>query len=364
MRLIAWIAGHESATSRFPGTTTMNVPLTLLVLPLAMLAGCDRPAAENSTSVVTAPRTVKAMKVSHGNTPADARYSGEVRARYEATVGFRVGGKMVERLVDVGARVRAGQPLARLDPADARLAVAQAEANAALADAELKRAQELRSKSFVSEAALDAKVTAARATRAQAQLAANQAAYTTLYADKAGVIAAVLAEPGQVVSAGQAVLRIARDGEREVVIALPESALGRVRPGSPASVSLWANGGSYAGRVREVSPVADGATRTFPVRVSLPGADPGLPLGLTATVQFSVADGDRVVVPTAALFQRGDRPAVWVIGNENAVTLRDVEVERYADEGVVLKGGLKADERIVAAGAFKLIEGEKVRVVE
>lgn len=339
----------------------------LLLLPLLLVAACGKEAPATAPSL-TGPKTVRVMTVSHGDTPADARYSGEVRARHESVLGFRVGGKLTERLVDVGARVKAGQPLARLDPIDARLAASQAEANAALAEAELRRAQDLQAKSFVSQAALDAKVTTAKAARAQAQLAANQAAYTTLYADKAGVVAAVLAEPGQVVSAGQAVLRVARDGEREVAIALPESVLATVRPGTAAAVSLWADGKRYEGRVREVAPVADAATRTFVARVSLVGADPALPLGLTAAVNFSAPGAGRIRVPTAALFQQGDRPAVWVVGAENTaegtVTLREVQVERYADEGAVLTGGLNAGERIVAAGAFKLIEGEKVRVVE
>ena len=335
----------------------------LLLISLLFVAGCGKEAPA-TTQIAAGPKTVRIMKVSHGDAPATARYSGEVRARHESTLGFRVGGKLVERLVDVGARVRAGQPLARLDPTDARLAANQAEANADLADAELRRARDLQTKSFLSQAALDAKITAAKSARAQAQLAANQAAYTTLLADKPGIVAAVLAEPGQVVGAGQAVLRIARDGEREVAVALPEGALASIRPGSAASVSLWADGKTYAGRVREIAPVADAATRTFPGRVSLLGADAALPLGLTASVSFAAANPDRLVVPLAALFQRGDRPAVWVLGNGDAVTLREVRVERYADDGAVLSGGLKDGERIVAAGAFKLIEGEKVRVVE
>ena len=334
----------------------------LLLISLLFVAGCGREAPATAP-VADGPRTVRIMKVSHGDTPAGARYSGEVRARHESTLGFRVGGKLIERLVDVGARVRAGQPLARLDPADARLAASQAEANAELAEAELRRARDLQAKSFVSQAALDARITAAKAARAQAQLAANQATYTTLYADKAGVVAAVLAESGQVVSAGQAVLRVARDGEREVAIALPEGALASVRPGSAATVGLWADGKTYAGRVREIAPVADTATRTFIARVSLFGAEAALPLGLTASVSFAAAHPDRMVVPLAALFQRGDRPAVWVLGEGDAVTLREVRVERYADDGAVLGGGLKEGERIVAAGAFKLIEGEKVRAI-
>lgn len=314
-------------------------------------------------TVTAAPRLVKAMKVSRGGTAPEARFSGEVRARYESVVGFRVGGKLIERLVDAGARVGAGQALARLDPADTRLSATQAEATAALAEADLKRAQDLRSKNFVSQAALDARESTARAAAAQAQLARNQANYTTLSADAAGVVAAVLAEPGQVVSAGQAVFRLARDGDREVAISLPETALATARAGSAASVTLWADGKTYPGRVREIAPAADAATRSFAARVSLVGAPAELPLGMSATVSFVGAGDLSVTVPLAAIFQQGDKPAVWVIGKDNTVTLRPVEVSRYGDDGAVLKSGVSEGETIVAAGAFKLTAGETVRIV-
>jgi RND family efflux transporter MFP subunit len=332
-----------------------------LVLVLALAAcGEKSPQADTATA---GPRLVKAMKVSRGGTAPEARLSGEVRARYESVLGFRVGGKMIERLVDVGARVRAGQVLARLDPADARLSATQAEANAALAAADLKRAQDLRTKNFVSQAALDARESAAKAADAQAQLTRNQASYTTLAADAAGVVAAVLAEPGQVVSAGQGVFRLARDGEREVAISLPETALATVKAGSAATVTLWADGKNYTGRVREIAPAADPATRSFAARVSIVGAPAELPLGMSATVSFASAGEQSVTVPLAALFQQGDQPAVWVIGKENAVELRPVEVARYGDDGAMLKSGLTEGETIVAAGAFKLTAGETVRIV-
>ncbi|MBI5786631.1 MAG: efflux RND transporter periplasmic adaptor subunit [Rhodocyclales bacterium] len=314
-------------------------------------------------AIAGGPKLVKALKVSRGDTPDEQRYSGEVRARYESVLGFRIGGKMTERLVDAGARVKPGQPLARLDPADARLSAAQADANAALAAADYKRAQELREKNFVSQAALDARESAARAAEAQAQLTRNQANYTTLVADAAGVIAAALAEPGQVVAAGQGVVRIARDGEREVAIALPETALGIVKAGGAATVALWADGKTYPGRVREIAPAADSATRTFATRISIIGADANLPLGMSATVSFARPGAASFVVPLSAIFQQNGQPAVWVIGKENAVELRPVDVARFADQGAVVRAGLNDGETIVAAGAFKLTAGEKVRIV-
>jgi RND family efflux transporter MFP subunit len=279
-------------------------------------------------------------------------------------LGFRVGGKLVARLVDAGARVAPGQALARLDPADAQLTAAQAEASRALAAAELRRTQELKERNFISQAALDAKDSASRAAEAQARLAQNQAAYTTLTADAAGVVAAVLAEPGQVVAAGQGVFRVARDGEREVAIALPESRVASLKVGAGGTVTLWADGSgrTYRGRLRELAPAADPATRTFAARVSILDADNGIALGMTATVDFAQAADARIVVPLAALIQQGEQAAVWIVGADGRLARRGVEIERYTDAGALLKGGLAAGETIVAAGAFKLADGEQVRV--
>jgi RND family efflux transporter MFP subunit len=333
----------------------------VILLPILAIASCGK-APPSSAPSSAEPKLVQAMKVSHGETPTRRTYSGEVRARHETTLGFRIGGKVIERLVDVGARVKPGQPIARLDPTDARLAASQAEANAALAEAELKRSQDLRGKNFVSQAALDAKETAAKSATAQAQLARNQARYTTLFADARGIIGQVLIEPGQVVTAGQPAFRLAREGEWEVGISLPETDLARVRVGTPVTVKLWADGKTLAGRVREITPVADPATRTFGARISLQGVKSPLPLGMTATVDLNAQESPRIVVPLAALFQKGERPAVWVIDKENAVSLRPVSVERYADEGAVIGSGIEAGETIVTAGVSKLTAGEKIRV--
>ncbi len=313
-----------------------------------------------------APRTVKTIKVGAGETADEQRYSGEIRARVETQLGFRVSGKLVERLVDAGARVKAGQPLARLDPADAQLTAEQAEASRTLAAAELKRTQELRARNFISQAALDVKETTAKAAEAQAQLAKNQAAYTTLVADAAGSIAAVLAEPGQVVSAGQGVFRLAREDEREVAIAIPESRLAGLKIGDPATVELWSGstGKTYHGRLRELSPVADASTRTFAARVRIENPDDAIALGMTASVRFAKTGTGAIIVPFAAILQQGDQASVWVIESDSAVRQRPVVVERYGDAGAVLKSGLQPGETIVAAGAFKLTAGEKVRSAE
>jgi membrane fusion protein, multidrug efflux system len=339
-----------------------NLKPLLALAALSLVAACGEKAPPPDAAQ-SGPRLVRAMKVGAGETASEYRYSGEVRSRHETQLAFRIGGKIIARLVDAGAQVKAGQPLARLDPADAQLAVTQADANRTLAEAELKRTQELRQKNFISQAALDAKESVAKTTVAQARLAQNQAAYTTLAADAPGVIAAVFAEPGQVVGAGQAVFRVARDGEREVAIAIPESRLASLKVGDPATVELWA-GKAYQGRLRELTPMADAASRTFAARVAILDAAADLPLGMTATVSFARADSVKIIVPLAAILQQGDKAAVWVIGADGALTQRPIDIERYADSGAVLKAGLNVGETIVAAGAYKLVAGEKVRIAE
>lgn len=338
---------------------------TLAVLALFLAACSEAP------PPAAAPKLVRTVKVGAGATAADGverGYSGEVRARIETTLGFRVAGKIVERRAELGQAVKAGQVLARLDPTDAGLQLTQAEAQRALAAADVARYRDLKAKNYISASALDARETAFKAAEAQAQLAKNQASYTTLVADRSGVIGQVLAEPGQVVSVGQAVFRLAPDGEREIAIALPENEVSSFKLGQAAEVTFWAAGGAagkpLVGRMREISPVADPVTRTYAARVSLKDADPLLPLGMSATVRFpSGAPGvTRLIVPLTAIFQQGDRPAVWRVGADGTVSLQAVTVSAYTDVGAVVSDGLAGGEQIVAAGVNLLTAGEKVRV--
>jgi len=337
----------------------------LLLLPFLIAACSEAPPPP------AAPKLVRTLKVGAGDTALDGAqrsYSGEVRARIETTLGFRVAGKIVERRAELGQAVKAGQVLARLDPIDAGLQLTQAEAQRALAAADVARYRDLKAKNYISASALDARETAFKAAEAQAQLSKNQASYTTLVADRNGVIGQVLAEPGQVVSVGQAVFRLAPDGEREIAIALPEGEVTSFKLGQTAEVTFWAAGGAMgkplSGRLREISPVADPVTRTYAARVSLKDADPLLPLGMSATVRFpSGAPGaTRLIVPLTAIFQQGDRPAVWRVGADSTVSLQAVTVSAYTDAGAVVSGGLAGGEQIVAAGVNLLTAGEKVRV--
>ena len=328
-----------------------------------------------------------AVATGGGNT-----YSGEIRARHETALGFRIGGKIAERLVDAGAKVKAGQPLARLDPADTGLQASAADAQHQLAETEAKRYRELRSKGFVSQAALDAKEAALKAAAAQAGLNRNQEAYTVLRADHAGVVAAILAEAGQVVSAGQPVLRIAQDGGREVAVAIPESQINNIKVGAEAEVTLWAGGSEgahFGGRLRELSPMADAVSRTYAARIALmqPNGYGRLPhphlnplpqageeanvksnllfLGMTAQVRFgNPGKGGELLVPSTAIFQQGDKPAVWVVAADRSIGLRTVQIAAYRDDGAAISGGLNAGERIVIAGVHKLTAGEKVRAID
>ena len=334
----------------------------LLLLPVSMiLAACSAPPPPEKPL-----QLVRVMKVGAGETALSRDYSGEVRARSEATLGFRIPGKMLTRLVDVGAVVGKGQALARLDPTDAGLQATQSEAQRAMAAADAARYRDLRSKNFVSQAVLDAKETTLAAAEAQAGLARNQASYTTLVADRAGVIAQVMAEPGQVLAAGQPVFRLAPDGEREIAMSLPETDIGSVKLGQKAEISLWAREKiQLPGVVREISPAADPVTRTYPARIALKGADARLPLGMTATVRFVAAPSQsKLVVPLSAIFQQGEQAAVWLVGADDTLALKAVKLAAYTNAGAVIADGLSGGERIAVAGVHRLVAGSKVRPVD
>ena len=351
-------------------------PMAALTVVVSMLAGC-----QNKGEAPLPPRSVIAYEVRAESTTEKAQYSGEVRARLESVLGFRIAGKLIERPVEVGDVVRPGQLLARLDRTDPALAAqaatslkAAAEAELALAQADARRFVALRHQNFVSQAVLDGKqavLTAAEgrvaAARAQAESAGNQAAYAELRADSAGVVAAVLAEPGQVMPVGAPVVRVARLGEhdKEVLISVAENRVRDLTPGGEVQVSLWASGGkTYRGRIREVSPQADPVTRTFAARVVLLDADDHVRLGMTASVTLSGVAAKNLQVPPASIVQKDQRPAVWVIGDNGAITLRPVVVDAFRENGVFVSAGVVPGEKIVAAGAFKLMSGERVRIVE
>ncbi len=354
----------------------MKTSSLLLASAAVVLAACG-PAKVEQDPV----RPVLTQRVTPGAVASRDVYSGEIRARYESDVGFRVGGKLVARPVDAGARVTKGQVLARLDPEDARLAVqgsaaqlTSAEGDFALAKSELDRHADLLAKKFISQSAFDVKQNAFNAAKAkvdqarsQAAITSNQAAYTTLVADADGVVVSVAAEPGQVLAAGQAVLKLAHSGEKEVVVNAPEGQLARFKVGQEVGINLWSDPSKmFAGRIREIAGGADPVTRTYAVRVSAIGAPAQAQLGMTANVLFNpAADASLVLLPLSALARGGNDPAVWVVDPAtHRVRLRPVGVGQFREDGVTVTSGLAAGDIVVTAGVHKLKPDQVVRLAQ
>jgi len=350
--------------------------IKLLVLLLCVgLCAC-----EQSPPTAKPIRPVLSQLVEFSTDWRESTYAGQIRARYVTALSFRLGGKLIERPVEVGDRVEAGTVLARLDPEDVRLRLVEAEAGVAEAQAEqnkaasdLERYRGLRKKNLVSKIKYTEftnrhEVAKARLQQAQAELEVtrNQAAYTTLSAHRAGVVTETMAEVGQVVTAGQTVVRLTLAGDREVEIAIPENRLTELRQADTIQVSLWADAAaSYTGRVREVSPGADPVTRTYSVRITLPDAGPEVQLGMTATVTIRKRrEGEVAHLPLSALYQRDSEPAVWVVDGALRVELVPVDVLEFTQTEVLVSGGLDAGQRVVTAGVHKLAPGQRVRVPE
>lgn len=338
-------------------------PSLSFVLALALV--CT--ACEKKPAATDPPRTVLTQIVGAAQESEPLAYSGEVRSRYETPLSFRIPGKISARLVDAGAVVRPGDVLARLDPADTALAAAAASAQLELASAEVQRFRSLRERNFVSQAALEARETTFKAARAQADLARNQAAYATLRAEQAGVVGLISAEVGQVVTAGQTVLRIARADTLEVAIAVPEAHMPLVRSLRQAEIGLWAEPAArYRGELREISPVADPVTRTYAARVAIRQPDARVLLGMTASVRFQRANEKPVLsVPLTAIFQQADgQPALWVVQADRTLSLRPIVVRAYREDLAIIGEGVQAGERVVVAGVHKVSRGEPVRAID
>lgn len=357
--------------------TGRDVRIGLVALALAgLLAGCGV-----GDKVADVPRPVLVVHPVAEDGRADAAYAGEVRAREESALAFRVGGKLVRRLVDVGDRVHAGQLLAELDPGDLQLQAQAAQAQLAAAQAELARAgadrarfAKLAQQQLVSRSALDAQDAAyaaaagqVRAIRAQLDVARNQAAYAQLRAPRDGAIASRQAEAGQVVAAGQPVFVLAADSGREVAFAVPEGAVASVHAGDPVTVELWNTPGArLQGTVRELAPAADPQTRTYAARATLADAA-AVTLGQSARVFVDGHAGDRPLgVPLAAV-QRGagNVTAVWVVDPATReLRLVPVRLGTWDEDRVPVLSGLRAGDWVVAAGGHLLREGEVVAPVD
>ena len=349
----------------------------LLVVALAaLLAACGKAPEPKPDET----RPVRVIRIGEDTGARAAEFAGEVRARYETRLAFRVPGKLVERLVEVGTTVRAGQALARLDPSDlslaaegARAQLASARAERDLAEAELRRYRDLRDRNFISAVEYERRANAFatadaryQAARTQERQAANQAAYAVLAADHPGVVVAIEAEAGQVVSAGQGVARVARHGDREIAFAVPESRRDLVVPGATYTVTLNAlPGRSWTAALRELSPSADPATRTYAARATLRSPGPEVDLGMSARIAVAAPAGPpRIELPVAALHSRGDVPQVLLVAADGTTRTQPVKTAGLAGDRIVVESGLKAGDVVVAAGASLLRPGQKVRVLE
>lgn len=351
--------------------------LTAMVLAVAGISGCG-----GKDEAAAVPRPVWVVQPQAGGADGALAFPGEVHAREESPLSFRVGGKLVRRAVDAGARVAQGQVLAELDPADQALQAQAARAQLAAAEAELARSkgdldryaklvdQQLVSRSTydAQKAAYEAAAGQARAARAQWDVTRNQAGYTELRAPRAGVIASRQAEAGQVVAAGQTIFVLAADGGREIAIDLPEDRIRQFKVGDAAQVELWsAPGRRLPGTIREIAPAADAQTRSFAARVALdPAALGEVELGQSARVYLAQSAGDGSLhVPLSAL-QRGEDGAaatVWVVRAGKAQRV-PVSAGTFGTESVPVSGALKSDDWVVAAGGHLLREGEPVAPVD
>lgn len=338
------------------------------------LGACSKPAPTEEPV-----RAVKVMAVGADSIHSGSEYAGEVRARVESRLGFRVGGKIIKRQAELGQRVKAGDVLAQLDPQDyqlsadaARAGLAAATTNRDLAAADLKRYRDLRDQNFISGAELERreatlKAAQAQLEQAQAQLSAqgNQTGYTRLVADVSGIVTSVDAEVGQVVAAGTPVVRIAQSGPRDVVFSVPEDKVAMIRTGSEAEVRGWAAGANVRGVVREVAASADPVTRTFAVKVAL-DAKNELPLGATVSVVPQALDRGGVQViklPTSAFRQDGKSSAVWVLDTASmTVKLQPVVIATADGNDVVVASGLQPGMQVVIAGVHVLSPGQKVTI--
>jgi RND family efflux transporter MFP subunit len=352
------------------------IAFALLALASLVLVGCNDGRAQEEAKPE---RPVLTIKVHYEPQTPDRSFVGTIRPRIENDVGFRVSGKVAKRIVEVGQVVEVGQPLALLDEADLKLQAEQAEAELRAASGVLvqaaaseRRATELRAKGWTTDVQMDQTRAAAdeargRVARAErsVELTKNNLSYATLTADARGIVTSTAAEPGQVVAAGQGVVRIARIAEKEVVVAVPETLVARAQ-GGKAQVSLWSDPDKkYTAKLRELAPAADAASRTYLAKFSISEATDDVKLGMTATLTLSEPGVERVArVPLSAIYNQGTGASVFTADEKTGrIELKPVEVKAYETREAVITGGVNEGETIVALGVHKLDTAQKVRVV-
>jgi RND family efflux transporter MFP subunit len=339
-----------------------------------LLAACG-----NDAPAPLPPRPVKTLVVELAAVSDIGSVTGEIRARTETDLGFRIGGKLRERLVDLGAIVAREDVLARLDDTNEINSVRIAESQVTAATAELQDAQgaetrqrTLLSRGYTTQATYDSaarrfKTAQANGSSAETSLkdARERLGYTVLHADALGVITAVGAQPGQVVSAGQMVVRLARTGEKEAVFNVAEQMFRTVPRDPSVEVALLSDPSiKVLGRVREIAPAADPVTRTFTVRIALQDPPEDLRLGSAVVGRVVLEAHEVAILPPASLFKDNDKPAVWLFdAATSTVNLKQVTVLRFENDRVLVSGGLANGDRIVVAGVQKLRPGMTVRLI-
>jgi RND family efflux transporter MFP subunit len=375
-RKLIGMAGSSSTERREAAVQCRSVFATILTLAaIISLAGCGKKSEITEADV----RPVRTFTVEPSDGAEVIAETGEIRARNESDLGFRILGKIIERPVDIGSTVKKGDVLARLDAQPVQQDLESAKASVASAQATLirdaaseARQNELLKKGYTPQASYDVAVAALKVAQSQLDTAnarlrqaEENLGYTELRADADGVITAVSADIGRVVTSGQAVVRLAQLGEREAVFNVSEAILDRAPTNPPVTVKLTADPAIFTvGKVRYVSPQADPTTRTYEVRVSLPDAPDRMRLGATVTGSVSIDHPGVIEVPASALFEKEGKSAVWVIDPKSTtVLLKPVGVERYTDDRIILSGGLEKGELVVTAGVQKLVPGQKVRLL-
>jgi RND family efflux transporter MFP subunit len=362
----------------------MNIKITrkhlgaAAIATLGLIVAAAIAPGRNDVAAPEPVRPVKAMTVKLGEQASRSSYPGTVQPRHQSTLAFRVSGRVTKRLVDVGATVEAGTVLATLDREDLELSLRSAQAQLASAKADLvqaeldlKRYEQIRNSPAFSQSVYDKRLStsnmaAARVHDADAQvkLRQNQRGYATLVADAPGVVTSARAEAGQVVGAGEAVFTVARAGDLEIAVSVPEQRVAELKD-SPARVSLWTQPGTLlTAHLREVGASADPVTRTYDVRYVLDDMPADLQLGMSASVILERRGvGQLAELPLTAIFQTGHAPAVWVLTADNTLAKRLVVVAAFRSETAVVQSGLKDGDVVVTAGVHRLDEGQHVRVL-
>lgn len=355
-----------------------KLPILLVLAGCLIVAAVSLSGALGNKKIVSEqPPLVRTTTVKMIGATQSAKYAGEVRGRYESQLAFQVSGKIIRRHVELGSMVDAGSLLMEIDPKDVQQTVnitaaqvLSAQSQLKLAENNLKRYQTLFAQGAVSRVVLEqyensyaAALAAARMASAQNSQGTNQLGYTALRSTSAGVVSAINAEAGQVVAAGQAVITLVQDGEREIEIDVPENRYEEILNAREIKVTFWALPNRVVeGKVREISPMADKTSRTYKVRIQLINPPAELKLGMTASVSTAVAGSVATAqIPLSAIFQTDATPSVWVVNN-GIVALRPVKLGNFGDSSVQVLSGLKDQDIVVTAGVHKLKEGQKVRL--